>query len=153
MWGNLFKLYKLVLFFWQKTIVNDKFWSQFIYPALGRWALHSIFFFWSKILSFTMRKYIPTKHLPTACSLLLLCTVVCSAAMFVFLTNSFHLINHSYPRFVFINVVPFPGIELGSTTPIGNQSLQTWCLLMWGSSGERCSSWRPLSMVMTCGQT
>ena len=123
--------------------------NYIVKESIKKYSIH----FKSKRKKRGLRKYIPTKHLPTACSLLLLCTVVCSAAMFVFLTNSFHLINHSYPRFVFINVVPFPGIELGSTTPIGNQSLQTWCLLMWGSSGERCSSWRPLSMVMTCGQT
>ena len=46
-----------------------------------------------------------------------------------------------------------PGISLGLPTPIcswGN--MLSWCLLLWGSAGERCMTRRLLSNVMTCDQ-
>ena len=69
--------------------------------------------------------YNPTQHLPAASLFILCCTVVCNAATHVYFTISFLQIKYSIPSFRLINMVPFPGIELGSTTPIRDCSLQS----------------------------
>jgi len=94
-----------------------------------------------------MRWYIPTKAFAGCLVVIIICTVVSCARMSVYFHVSSYQLNHSHLSFASICVVP-AGISLGSPTPIWSWgNILTWCVLLWGSLGERQMTRRLLSTL------